>query len=72
MKCAFDRDARTCAALTHKQCSGCSFSRRRRSLTRGREKADDRIASLPEDKQDFIRFKYKQVRKSAEVWEETE
>lgn len=69
MRCAFDRGT-LCTALSEKKCHKCSFRKTTEELDEGREKAEDRIASLPEDKQEYIRFKYNKGRKSASVWEE--
>jgi hypothetical protein len=53
MKCAFDRIYQ-CAALTHKECVGCRFRKTQEELDEGRERAEDRIMSLPDDVQDRI------------------
>ena len=65
MKCAFDK-GETCDALIAKECSGCRFFKTQDELDRGRERADDRIASLPEDLRDKILKKYRSF--SASVW----
>lgn len=57
MECAFDKNT-FCAALTEKRCNGCSFRKTREELDAGRERADDRIATLPEEQQEHIRKKY--------------
>lgn len=69
MKCVFDKDAYTCAALTHKQCTGCRFRKTLEQLDDGRERAEDRISTLPDEVQDKIAKKYRTV--SASVWKET-
>ena len=66
MECAFDKDT-FCSALTEKRCVGCSFRKTREELDAGREKADDRIAALPEEQQEHIRFKYRATNMSASV-----
>lgn len=58
MKCAFDRTT-FCTALIEKKCHKCSFRKTREQLDEGRERAYDRICSLPEEQQDHIRQKYK-------------
>ena len=68
MKCAFDR-IYTCAALTHKECIGCHFRKTPAQLDEGRERAEDRISTLPDEIQDKIATKYRTV--SACVWKET-
>lgn len=68
MKCAFDRIYQ-CAALTHKECIGCHFRKTQKQLEEGRERADERIESLPGDVQDKIAKKYRSV--SADIWKET-
>lgn len=69
MKCVFDKDAYTCAALTRKQCIGCSFFKTKKQLEEGREKAEEHIESLPGDVQDKIAKKYRTV--CASIWRET-
>lgn len=68
MRCAFDRGT-LCTALSEKKCHKCSFRKTQEELDAGRERAEDRIASLPENHQEYIRFKYNKGRKSASVWE---
>ena len=60
MRCAFDKGT-FCAVLTEKKCHGCSFRKTHEELDAGREKADDRIASLPEEQQEYIRRKYPRI-----------
>ena len=67
MKCAFDRTV-YCIALNEKQCRGCAFRKTHEELDAGREKADDRIASLPDEQQEYIRKKYRVFNVSASVW----
>lgn len=47
-----------CGVLTEKNCEGCHFRKTREELLQGREKAAERIRSLPPDKQEHIRLKY--------------
>lgn len=58
MKCAFDRGT-FCTALSEKDCRGCAFRKTTEELYEGRERAYDRICSLPDELQDHIREKYK-------------
>lgn len=67
MKCAFDR-GEYCDALVARECNGCSFCKTQDELDRGRERADDRIDTLPEDVKDKISKKYRSI--SASVWKE--
>lgn len=60
-KCAFERNEHSCMALTGKDCKGCHFFKTQREFERGREKAKDRIASLPEDQQEHIKKKYRSI-----------
>ena len=60
MKCAFDKGA-GCAALSEKQCDGCSFYKTQAQITEGRKRAEERIASLPEEQREHIKLKYKQL-----------
>lgn len=68
MRCAFDRGT-LCTALSEKKCRKCSFCKTQEELDEGRERAEDRIMSLPDDVQDRIAKKYRTV--SASVWKET-
>jgi hypothetical protein len=47
-----------CSALREKKCNGCAFRKTKEELVKGREKAIDRISSLPQSKQIYIRRKY--------------
>lgn len=58
-KCVFERNEYSCSALNEKDCKGCRFFKTPEELKRGRDKADDRIASLPEEQQDRIKKKYR-------------
>lgn len=57
MRCAFDRGT-LCTALSEKKCHKCSFRKTQEELDAGRERAEQRINTLPEEQQDHIRFKY--------------
>jgi hypothetical protein len=57
MKCAFDRNT-LCTALAVKECHGCAFRKTHEELDAGRERAEKRIESLPEEQQDHIFYKY--------------
>lgn len=48
-KCAFDVGGTKCAALTQRRCTGCPFCKTVEDLQRGRDKAMERIESLPND-----------------------
>ena len=65
MKCAFER-GETCAALVAKECVGCNFFKTQDELDRGRERADDRIDALPEERREHIKKKYRSY--SAACW----
>lgn len=56
-KCAFDREDH-CTALNAKQCKGCHFYKTEYELKEGRQKALDRLSSLPKSKQIRIARKY--------------
>ena len=45
--CCFKREEGKCAVLTRKVCKGCSFYKTWRELNEGREKALERLISLP-------------------------
>ena len=55
--CVFDRDG-TCVALNEKQCVACSFRKTEQELNEGRQKATDRLISLPKSTQIHIARKY--------------
>lgn len=57
--CAFERNEYTCAALSVKSCKGCPFFKTQEELDAGRERADERIATLPEEQQEHIKKKYR-------------
>ena len=56
-KCAFDRDG-MCTALSEKQCVGCRFRKTEEELKEGRQKATERLISLPQSTQIRIARKY--------------
>lgn len=58
MRCAFDRGT-LCTALSEKKCHKCSFRKTPEELDAGRERAEDRIASLPEVQQEHIKKTYR-------------
>ncbi len=68
MKCAFDRNT-FCTALMEKDCRGCAFRKTPEELDEGRERAYSRICKLPEEQQDHIRQKYKNVYRGS-MWKE--
>ena len=47
-----------CAALSEKQCIGCHFYKTDKELKEGRQKASERIRTLPPDIQTHIHQKY--------------
>ena len=57
IKCAFDVLGK-CAVLKEKHCEKCSFFKSHHKLLEGREKADRRIATLPEKQRRKIYDKY--------------
>ena len=56
-KCAFDRGD-NCVALSAKQCVACPFRKTEEELNDGRQKATDRLISLPKSTQIHIARKY--------------
>ena len=68
--CVFDR-GRKCSALTPKKCKNCSFRKTEAELNAGREKARERLESLPQAQYDAIMRKYYGLRRveDAEVEE---
>ena len=56
-KCAFDRDGK-CIALCGKQCIACAFRKTEDELNDGRQKATDRLLSLPKSTRIHIARKY--------------
>lgn len=56
-ECVFIRDGK-CIALTAMKCKNCAFRKTRAELAAGRKKARERIESLPDDMQFFIRNQY--------------
>lgn len=57
IKCAFDEFDK-CAVLKEKHCEKCRFFKSYHKLLEGREKADRRIATLPEKQRRKIYDKY--------------
>ena len=55
--CAFDRGCE-CNALTEKKCKGCAFCKTTEELIEGRQKAEERIRTLPQTTQTHIKRKY--------------
>lgn len=64
--CAFERDEYSCSALCVKSCKGCHFFKTQEELDAGRDRADDRIATLPEEQQEKIKKKYRSY--SSVMW----
>lgn len=58
IKCAFDRTEEECSALKVKTCKGCGFFKSEEKLFAGRENADRRVSTLPEDFRKYIYDKY--------------
>jgi hypothetical protein len=57
IKCAFDREEK-CSALKEKRCEGCRFFKSKEKLAEGREKAEQRIRTLPVRMRKHIFDKY--------------
>ena len=55
--CAFDRDCE-CSALSVKTCEGCSFFKTKEELIASRERATERVNSLPPEQRSRIFNKY--------------
>lgn len=64
--CVFDK-GNICAALTTHNCEKCSFCKTEKELIDGREKARERIESLPKKQYDAIQQKYYKLRRVTEV-----
>ena len=58
IKCAFDIEEGKCAVLSKKSCEKCSFFKSEEKLAEGREKAKQRIKTLPPRHQAYIYDKY--------------
>lgn len=56
-KCVFKMDGR-CLCLTRRSCGGCSFKKTKEQLDEGRDKALERIRTLPGEHQTAIYEKY--------------
>lgn len=52
-KCAFDKGEKICGALREKECEKCSFYKTSKELAAGRERADQRLINLSEDKRNY-------------------
>ena len=57
-ECVFRVNDRRCSALTTKVCGRCSFFKTADELKEGREKAKERLKSLPKKMQMQINDKY--------------
>lgn len=55
--CVFEK-GRSCTALRHKECNNCTFRKTKEELIEGRQKALDRVRTLPEIKRLYINIKY--------------
>lgn len=55
--CAFER-GRECSALNVKTCEGCSFFKTKEELIASRERATERVNSLPPEQRSRIFNKY--------------
>lgn len=55
--CAFDKGSE-CNVLHEKNCKMCAFCKTREELAEGRQKATNRIATLPEAQRNHIKAKY--------------
>lgn len=55
--CYFKR-GRKCAVLTRSVCKGCSFRKTAKELIDGRDKALDRLMSLPSEERNYYMRKY--------------
>ena len=55
--CVFDK-GKKCSALTPKKCKNCSFRKTEAELNAGREKARERLESLPKEQRDALMKKY--------------
>ena len=56
--CVFRVNERRCSALTKKLCGGCRFYKNAKELKESREKAEERMKSLPGRVQREIHDKY--------------
>lgn len=55
--CVFNK-GKKCSALTPKKCKNCSFRKTEEELTAGREKARERLESLPREQYEALMRKY--------------
>lgn len=58
VECCFKREREKCAVLTRTNCKGCSFYKTWKELREGREKALDRLMSLPPEVRNPLIQKY--------------
>ena len=56
-KCVFNK-GKKCSALAPKKCKNCSFRKTEAELNEGREKARERLESLPREQYEAIMRKY--------------
>lgn len=63
--CVFDK-GKKCAALHSHDCEKCSFKKTGRELVEGREKARERLESLPQEQYDAIMKKYYGLRRGVD------
>lgn len=52
-KCAFDKGEKICGALREKECENCAFYKTPKELAAGRERVDQRLINLSEDKRNY-------------------
>lgn len=64
--CVFNK-GRKCLALSTKKCENCTFRKTEAELKAGREKARERLESLPKDQYDAIMKKYYGLRRVGEA-----
>lgn len=55
--CVFD-NGKKCIALSEKHCEGCKFYKTEEELNKARQKAKERIRSLPISVHSYIALKY--------------
>ena len=67
--CAFEKGDE-CKALKEKNCKGCPFFKTEEALDRGRQKALERIRSLPKAESHRLHRKYYQQGRSNHPWYE--
>ena len=57
-RCVFKIDDRKCSALTKKVCGWCHFYKTEKQLDESRAKAEERLHTLPQDRQRELADKY--------------